>query len=98
MSKKSKLTRWYVFDYLDNEESIDEFLKVVIDENDPNEIIFTLGIVAKARGINKMAEELGIDRQLLYKDPYEETKPDYAVISRVINKLGIYSNIKAYEG
>ena len=98
MSKKTQFTEWSEFDYLDNEKSIESFMQLVIEENDPKMIALALGTIAKARGINKMAEELGIDRELLYKTPTEEAEPEFRTIYQAINKLGFEMNLKTNKG
>jgi len=47
----------------DDEETIATYF-----EKSTEELITTIGTVAHARGINKMADDLGIKRETLYKN------------------------------
>ena len=98
MSKKMKVTEWSVFDCLADEKSITAYLQAVADEKNPTEMLIAIGKVAKARGINKMSEELGIDRELLYKNVTSEVEPEFATIRQVVDKLGLDIDFKANEG
>jgi len=98
MPNKVKITEWSIFDCLDSEKAITAYLQVVAEEKDSNAMLMALGTVAKAKGINKMAEELDIDRELLYKNPYEETKPELRIITQAVDKLGLEINFKTNEG
>ena len=89
MAKKLKLTQWSILDSLEDEESIAAYLQIVANENDPDELIAALGTVAHARGINNLAKEMGIDREILYKDFKGKTKPKSNAICDVINKIGL---------
>ena len=98
MAKKIEVTEWSEFDFLDNEETIIDYLHAVANDKDPNELLLAIGTVAHARGINKMAEELGIDRKLLYKNLSGEIKPEFGTVCKVIDKLGLEMYFKVKEG
>ena len=87
--KKIKTTGWNVLDYLENEKSIAAYLQVVADENDPAALVSAIGTVAHARGINKMAQDMGVNRESLYKSFSGRTKPQFDTIYNAIDKLGI---------
>ena len=67
MVKKIKVSDWNVLDYLDNEEAIAAYLQAAVAENDPQSLILAIGDIARARGINKMAADMGVNRESLYK-------------------------------
>ena len=64
---KEKITRWDILDYLDNEKSIAAYLQVALDENNPSGLVCAIGDVVRARGVNRMAEEMGVSREGLYR-------------------------------
>ena len=67
MAEKLKLLDWNVLDYLDSEEAITSYLQAAIEENNPESLIHAIGDIARARGINQMAKDMGVDRESLYK-------------------------------
>ena len=94
MSKKLKLTQWSILDALDDEESIAAYLQIVANEKKPEELIAAIATVAHARGINKIAEDLGIKRETLYKNLNGQIKPRFDTICKVIDKLGLEFSFK----
>jgi probable addiction module antidote protein len=86
---KLKLTDWNVLDHLDSEESIAAYLQAAVAEKDPGLLIAAIGDVARARGINKMAADMGVNRESLYKSISGKTKPQFETIYNAIDKLGL---------
>jgi len=89
MVKKVKLSDWNILDYLDNEESIAAYLQAAVAENNPQSLILAIGDIARARGINKMAKEMGVNRESLYKSLNGKTKPQFETIYNALDKLGL---------
>ena len=89
MVKKIKVSDWNVLDYLDNEEAIAAYLQAAVAENDPQSLILAIGDIARARGINKMAADMGVNRESLYKSLNGKTKPQFETIYNAIDKLGL---------
>ena len=83
------LNNWNVLDFLDNEESIAAYLQAAVAENNPQSLILAIGDVARARGINKMAQEMGVNRESLYKSLNGKSKPQFETIYNAIDKLGL---------
>jgi probable addiction module antidote protein len=81
-----------VFDaavYLDNEEAIAEYLTAALETGDASFIADALGVVARAKGMTRIAEEAGLGRESLYKSLREGANPELATVLRVIRALGL---------
>ena len=89
MTKISELKRFDITDYLDSEESIAEYLSVVLEENDADAFIEALGTIARARSMSKISELTGLTRESLYKALRSDAKPRYETISKVVGALGL---------
>ena len=76
-----KYSKFDVVDYLDSEESIAEYLSAVMEERDPDLVIAALSDIAKARGMAKLAEDSGLNRESLYKALRPGSKPRYETIA-----------------
>ncbi len=87
-----KVTRFNIADYLDDDEMIQEYLNIILEEGDSNDIIVALGHVAKAIGMSKIAEHTGMSRPSLYKALSENAKPQFETILKVLRAVG--SNLK----
>ncbi len=55
-----KISNFDVSEYLNDEESIAEYLSAIIEENDPKLLLSAIGDIAKARGMSKIAEDSGL--------------------------------------
>ncbi len=76
-------------DYLDNEETIAEYLSVALENPDPDVFLVAVRYVAKARGISTVAENAGLGRESLYKALKPGAKPRFETIRRLLFALGV---------
>ncbi|MEM6545165.1 MAG: addiction module antidote protein [Pseudomonadota bacterium] len=81
--------------YLDNEETIAEYLSVALEDSDPNVFLSAIGQVAKARGMSAIAKDSGLGRESLYKAFAPGAKPRYETVQKVLNSLGVRINVSA---
>lgn len=84
-----KLTKFDAADYLDNEETIAEFLTAALEDENPDVFLAAISSVAKARGMAAIAKETGLGRESLYKALAPGAKPRYETIIKVLNGLGV---------
>ena len=91
---KIKVTNWDILDYLDNENSIAAYIQAAAAEGDPSAIVSAIGDVARARGINSMAKQMGVSRESLYKSLSGKRKPQFDTIYNAIDKLGLEISFK----
>jgi len=76
-------------DYLDNEETIAEFLTASMEDPNPDVFLMALRDVARARGMADLAKASGLGRESLYKALAPGSKPRYETIIKVLHGLGI---------
>lgn len=81
--------------YLDNEETIAEYLTVALEDDDPAVFISAVGHVAKARGMSAIAKESGLGRESLYKAFSPGAKPRYETVQKVLHTLGVKIEVSA---
>ena len=84
-----KYSKFDVVDYLDSEEAIAAYLSAVMEENDPDLLIAALGDIARARGIAKLAEDSGLNRESLYKALRPGAKPRFDTVFRIMKAMNI---------
>lgn len=89
MEKKIKLTKWDAAKHLRTEEDIIYFLEAACEDNDPVHIARALGVVARARGMTKIAKKAGLTRPSLYNALSSSGNPEFATIIKVISALGL---------
>lgn len=93
MSTKTAL--FDVADYLDDEETIAEYINVALDDPNPEMLLLALRNVARARGMSQLARDTGLGRESLYKALSEGAKPRYDTLFKVMRALGVKLHAEA---
>lgn len=88
MSKK-KFTTFDAADYLDNEETIAEYITAALEDPDPDVFLAAVRDVARARGMAQLAKDAGLGRESLYKALTPGAKPRYDTLLKLLNALGV---------
>ena len=76
-------------DYLDNEETIAEYLAVALENPDQDAFMMAVRDVAKARGIASVATKAGLGRESLYKKLQSGSKPRFDTVRRLLAALDV---------
>ena len=74
---------------LQDDESIVEYLTLVMEDGDPALLAATLGDIARARGMTQIAKDAGIGREALYKALRPDASPRFDTVARVCKALGV---------
>jgi len=85
----SKLTTFDISEYLDSKEMMAEYISQVLQEGDMDELLVAIGNIAKAKGMNQIAQETGLGRESLYKTFAPGAKPRFETVMKVLNSLGV---------
>lgn len=95
-----KKTSFREFDparYVDSDETALAFLHMTCQDGTASEIAEALGIIARARGITKVAKQVGMSRQALYKALSADGNPEFSTITKVAGALGLRLAIERRE-
>ena len=76
-------------DYLDNDETIAEYLAAALENPDQNAFLTAVRDVAMARGIADVAARAGLGRESLYKTLKPGAKPRFDTVRRLLSALGV---------
>ena len=60
-----------------------------MEEGDPDLLVAALGDIARARGMTKLAEDSGLNRESLYKALRPGAKPRFDTVFRIMKALNI---------
>ena len=88
-------TKFDAAEYLGSAEAVAAYLSAVMEENDPDLLIAALGDIARARGMARLAEDSGLNRESLYKALRPGAKPRFETIFRIMRALNISMAITA---
>lgn len=91
----AKLKAFDMVEYLDSDETINEYLSQVLEDGDSDELIRALGYIAKAKGMAVIAERSGLGRESLYKALKPGAKPRFDTVLKVIKALGVKLHVEA---
>jgi probable addiction module antidote protein len=92
---KTKTAIFEVADYLDNEETIAEYLNAALDDPNPEMLLLAVKNIARARGMTQLAKTTGLGRESLYKALGEGAKPRYDTVLKVMRGLGVKLHVEA---
>ncbi len=85
-------TRTSPFDsaeYLDTPEAIEAYLEDALESGDSAIVAHALGVVARAKGMSRIAQDAGLSRESLYKALSADGNPELATVLKVIKALGL---------
>jgi len=85
---KIKTRQFDIANYLANDEDMAEYLRQVVEDNDPAELAGALGAIARARGMAQLAQDTGLSRESLYKGLSGERAPNSETLFKVMRALG----------
>ena len=82
-------------EYLDDDETIAEYLSAALEDPNPEALLLAIRSVARARGMAQLALDSGLGRESLYKALAPGAKPRYDTILKVVRALGVRLHVSA---
>ena len=83
--------------YVTEPEDVIEFLNDAFESGHLPYIANVLGVVARSKGMTKLAEKTGVNRQALYTALSENGNPTLETLLKVMTALGIRLKCEAVE-
>jgi probable addiction module antidote protein len=87
----AELSPYDTAEFLHSSEDIADYLEAVFEtyDGDYRLLIKAFGTVARARGMQTVARETGLQRQGLYKSLSEDGNPSFETVLKVMDAVGI---------
>jgi probable addiction module antidote protein len=85
----SRFSTFDAADYLDNEETIPEYLTAALEAPNPDVFLTAVRDVARARGMAQLAKDAGLGRESLYKALTPGAKPRYDTMLKLLHALDV---------
>jgi probable addiction module antidote protein len=82
-------TKFDAADYLDTEERQVAYITAALETGDADFVRDAIGLVARARGIGRIAKTADLNRESLYKALGENGNPKFSTVMRVLKALGL---------
>jgi probable addiction module antidote protein len=86
---KTKTIPWDSAKHLKTDDDIAHYLEAVFEDGDPALIAHALGVVARAKGMSKIARAAGLGRESLYKALSPDGNPEFVTVLKVMRALGL---------
>jgi probable addiction module antidote protein len=90
---KLKTTRFDAAEYLKSEKECVTFLEAAFESADTAHIAKALGVVARARGMMKLAKETGLTREALYRMLSEDGNPTLDTLLKIAKAFGLHLTV-----
>lgn len=85
----TKFTHFDAADYLDDEETIAEYLTAALEDPNPDVFLTAVRDIARAKGMTQLAKDAGLGRESLYKALTPGAKPRYDTMLKLLQALGV---------
>jgi|ERR1700691_5005672 probable addiction module antidote protein len=92
---KLKTIPWDSAAYLKTNEDVADYLEAVFEDGDPALVAHALGVVARSKGMAKIARSAGLGRESLYKALSSAGNPELATVLKVLRALGLKLKVAA---
>ena len=76
-------------EYLEDEETVAEYLNMALDDPNPEMLLLAVKNIARARGMAQLAQDTDLGRESLYKALSDGAKPRYDTVLKVVRALGV---------
>ncbi|SEA26936.1 addiction module antidote protein [Acidovorax soli] len=94
---KIKTRPFDMTNYIESDDDAVEYLRQVLEDNDPAELAAALGTIARARGMTQLARDTGLSRESLYKSLSGERAPSSDTLFKVIHAMGFKLSLAPLE-
>jgi probable addiction module antidote protein len=84
-------SKWDVADYLRTDADVVAYFEACIEEagDDPSFIAAALGDIVRARGMSRVARDVGLTREGLYRALSKDANPSLGTVLKVTRALGL---------
>lgn len=90
-----EIRSWDAAEHLETEEDMTAYLNAALEEGAPALIVAVLGDIARAKGMTQIARTAGLGRESLYKALSPAGNPEFAIILKVMDALGLRLQVQA---
>jgi probable addiction module antidote protein len=92
-----KIAEWDPAEYINTKDDIIAFLVCALEDNDTEYLFKTLEYVSRSKGMTKIAHELGVTREGLYKSLSPDGNPSFNMVIKLLDILGYKLTVKEKE-
>ncbi|MCL1818880.1 MAG: putative addiction module antidote protein [Spirochaetaceae bacterium] len=86
---KVKFYKWDPAKYINTKEAVIAYIEAALEENDTELFLSVLNDIARSKGMTKIARELGVSREGLYRSLAPSGNPSFDTVFRLFDILGL---------
>jgi probable addiction module antidote protein len=75
--------------FLETDQDIAAYVTEALASGDAAVIAYALGVVARTRGMSRIARETGLSRESLYRALSADGNPEFVTVLRIMDALGL---------
>ena len=90
-----KTIPWDSAAHLKTGADVADYLEAVFELDDPALVVHALGVIARSKGMAKIAKATGLGRESLYKALSADGNPELATVLKVMRALGLKLKVAA---
>ena len=88
------LTDWDMAEYIKTKKDVIAHLEAALTENDIPFLLSVVGDIARSEGMTKIARNLGMSREGLYRSFSPSGKPSFETVVKLLNLLGLRLSVE----
>ena len=86
---KHDVTDFDPAEYIESDEMVAGYLTDALETQDPAFIADAIGVIARARGMKRIADDAGVSRESLYRALSSSGNPEFGTVLKVLTSLNI---------
>jgi len=92
--KSVKTTVWDIAEHINTREDVIAYLDAALEENDTALLLAVIGDIARSKGMARIAKDLNLARESLYRSLSQDGNPSFNTIVNVLDNLGLQLSIR----
>jgi probable addiction module antidote protein len=83
-----ELHDWDMADNINTKDEVFAYLEGALEGNSVETLLDVIGAIARSKGMAKIANEIGVNRESLYKSLSRDGNPSFTTVANVLDVLG----------
>ncbi|NLM17497.1 MAG: putative addiction module antidote protein [Candidatus Riflebacteria bacterium] len=88
------LSEWDMSENIKTSEDALVYLQTAFEEGEAEDILEVLDAVARSKGLDDIAKQIGVSRECLGTSLSEKTNPSFADVYKLLEKMGLRLTVK----
>ena len=91
---KETFSKFDPAEYINSKEAVIAHIEVALEENNTELLMAVIGDIARSKGMTKIARELGVSREGLYRSLAPNGNPSFETVFKLLDILGLQLKVE----